>query len=363
MGVIELFAPSKTPRIDLELVAGCDHGCGHCYNVWYAKDGDPAGRYETGVLSTNDHIAMIEKVVRESGAEHITITGGEPLLRKDALEIIDRCTRLVPSVQLITNGSHLDEATCARLAGAGVRLVQLTLLSSDRALHDRLKGAPCFDDTVRAAARLQRVGVPVQVCFVAMKENRGHLEGVLELAFALGAVALSYNRVSPTGRAIHALDRLLPDVDAVEADLEVADRLGRHYGLRVATAMPIPPCLVRTDRFDWVRFGFCSTGTQSPNITIDPRGNVRSCNLSSHIMGNAATDRWRDVMKDPYPRRFRKTVPETCRGCHYERLCNGGCKESAFAVHGSIERLEPFVERGLGREPMARRSRLPVMVE
>ena len=34
-----------------------------------------------------------------------------------------------------------------------MRSVQLTLLSADRDTHDRLKGAVCFDDTVRAALR------------------------------------------------------------------------------------------------------------------------------------------------------------------------------------------------------------------
>ncbi len=54
----------------------------------------------------------------------------------------------------------------------------------------------------------------------------------------------------------------------------------------VATAMPIPPCLIRHQRYPRVRFGFCSVGTASPNVTIDPLGNVRSCNLSSAILGN-----------------------------------------------------------------------------
>lgn len=366
MGILERFSPSKTPRLDLELVAGCDHGCNHCYNVWYAKPEDPAGAYRTGALPTADYLAMVDRAIAQSGAQHVTITGGEPLLRRDALEIIERVAEWVPSVQLISNGSHLDDATCARLAAAGVRSVQLTLLSADRDRHDRLKGATCFDDTVRAAARLRRVEVPVQACFVATRENGPDFEDVLELCFALGVESLSYNRLSPTGRAIHEIDRLLPDADAVERHLDAAERLGPRYGIRVATAMPIPPCLIRIERYRWVRFGFCSTGTASPNLTIDPRGNVRSCNLSSHVLGNLLERSWREVMRDDYPRRFRATVPEICRGCTHERSCNGGCKESARATFGRLDRLEPFVARAAEPSPSrehAASSRLPVLRE
>ena len=50
--------------------------------------------------------------------------------------------------------------------------------------------------------------------------------------------------------------------------------------------MPIPPCLMRLERYRWVKFGFCSTGSHAPNIVIDGKGNVRSCNLSSGVLGN-----------------------------------------------------------------------------
>ncbi len=356
MGIRELFSRATSPRLDFELVGGCDHACGHCYNVWNAEDDDPAGAYPTGHLRTTEYLAMMSRAVKESGAEHITITGGEPLLRKDALEIIEHACSLVPSVQLITNGSHVDEAAATRLARAGVRSVQLTLLSADRARHDALKGAACFDDTVAAAARLRRHGVHVSVCFVAMKENWSEFEDVLELCFALGVDSVAYNRMSPTGWAIHEIERLLPLVEQVQANLDVAERLGPRWGIRVTTAMPIPPCLLDLGRYEWVKFGFCSTGTASPNITIDPVGNVRSCNLSSHVMGNVQSDGWGRILSDDYYQSFRSIVPEACRGCEYERSCNGGCKESARATYGRLDHPEPFVH--LATSERARRLRV-----
>ncbi len=337
-------AECQIPRLDFELTPGCDHRCAHCYNVWTARDEDAQAGYDTGgQLSTPGLLALMDKAVTQSGANHITITGGEPLLRKDAVEIIAHACQLVDSVHLITNGSHMPAETATALAAAGLRSVQLTLLSADRAKHDRLKGAVCFDDTVRAAVELVDAGVPVQVCFVAMRENCEDFEGVLELCLALGVRNLSYNRMSPTGGAIHHIARLMPTPEQVERNLDTAERLGRAWGISVGTAMPIPPCLIRHDRYSWVRFGFCSTGTSSPNIVIDSSGNVRSCNLASGVMGNLVTQDWAEIYRVPYQRVFRRTVPEMCRGCAYERSCQGGCKESGYATFGSHTHVEPFV--------------------
>ncbi len=332
------------PRLDFELAAGCDHRCAHCYNVWNAKSGDPQAGYSPGrPLSTAALKALMTKAVAQSGCQHLTLTGGEPLLRPDALEVITHACSLVPSVHLITNGSHVPPRVAAGLAAAHLGSVQLTLLGGDREIHDRLKGAVCFDDTCRAALALTEAGVAVQVCFVAMRENAGELRAVMEISAALGVRALSYNRMSPTGGAIHHVARLMPTVEQIEDDLTVAQELGPALRIRVGTAMPLPPCLFHLERYPWVQFGFCSTGTASPNLVVDPAGNVRSCNLSSGILGNLVTQDWAAIMANPYPRTFRREVPDICRGCAYERTCQGGCKESGFATFGSHTHPEPLV--------------------
>ncbi len=343
MGLLFAGDAHKVPRLDFELTSSCDHACGHCYNVWDARPGDPQGGYGKGQLNTEDFLAMLDKAVAQSGADHITITGGEPLLHKGAMAIIERACALVSTVQLITNGSHVTAERAAAFARFGVRSVQLTLLSADRATHDRLKGAECFDDTVRAIVELRAHKVPVQVCFVAMHDNADHFEGVLELCFALGVRSLAYNRMSPTGGAIHHIAALLPTVEEVKTHLDLAERLGPQWKISVATAMPIPPCLIRLDAYEWVKFGFCSVGTHSPNITIDARGNVRSCNLSANKLGNITEDDWTTIHAQTYLHTFKRIVPEMCRGCRYETNCQGGCKESGFATFGALTHPEPFL--------------------
>lgn len=343
MGIFTPADKHRVPRLDFELTPGCDHKCAHCYNVWTADPQDPQGAYpRDGQLRGQAYLDMMRKAVEQSGAEHITITGGEPLLHPEAMQIIELACSLVPSVQMISNGSHISPERAKKFAEWGLRSLQLTLLAADRETHDRLKGAVCFDDTVRAALDLKDAGVPVQVCFVAMKENWREFEAVIELCSVLGVRGISYNRMSPTGGGVHHIERLLPLADQIEHNLDTAERLGAALRIPVATAMPVPPCLVRIERYKWVKFGFCSVGTESPNIAIDARGRVRSCNLSAHVMGDITAQDWPDIHSDPYLHTFKDQVPEMCRGCAYERSCQGGCKESAFATYGALDHPEPL---------------------
>ena len=340
-------AEDRVPRLDFELTSACDHACNHCYNVWNAAEGDAQGGYPKGQLHGADYLAMMRKAISQSRCEHVTLTGGEPLLRKDALDIVALATSLVPSVHLVTNGSHVPPETAKRLASLGVRSVQLTLLSADRARHDQLKGAVCFDDTVRAIVDLLELGVRTQVCFVATAANWREFEGVMELCFALGVRGVSYNRMAPAGGAIKHVAALLPEVEQIEHNLDTAERLGPAWGIHVGTAMPILPCLIRIDRYKHVRFGFCSVGSNSPNIVVDALGNVRSCNLSCHVMGNITQVDWRTIHADRYLHTFKATLPEVCQGCAYEASCQGGCKESGYATSGDLRAPEPLLARAI----------------
>lgn len=348
MGI--LSGDYKVPRLDLELTTACDHRCAHCYNVWNTPQGagGPGRDYPTGQLDTEGYLELMQRAVAGSGADQLTLTGGEPLLRADAAQLVQRACELVSSVSLVSNAAHLDRPMVRRLASAGLASVQLTLLAAEAAKHDRFKGAPgSFDSTVRAALDLRDEGLTAQVCFVASNETWAEFEEVLELCFALGVRSVAYNRVAPAGAAAPRAAALVPLIEQVEANLQTAEELGRRWQIQVATAMPIPPCLVRLERYPWVRFGFCSTNTSSPNLVLDPLGNVRPCNLSSTLLGNVLERDWRAIMRHRYLGKFARALPRVCRGCTHEASCRGGCKESALATFGSLSHPEPLLQDAL----------------
>ncbi len=330
-------------RLEIELTPACDHRCIHCYNVWNARPGDPQHGLAPRVdVDVEQAAALIGRVVAQ-GIEHISLTGGEPLLHPRALEIVERACAAVPSVGLITNGSHVSEAVAERLGAAGLKTAQLTLLGARREVHDELKGVESFDDTLRSVLRLEDAGVRVNACFVASQRNAGQLPGVLELCFALKIPSLSYNRMSAAGLGVHRIAALLPSPEQIEADLRACETMARRWDIKVSTAMPIPPCIVRWERYPWVRFGVCSSGSGQHNLVMDLEGNLRACNLSHRVLGSVLERSLDELTAEPYLATFRAALPPMCRGCPYARSCAGGCKESAFAAFGSLQAPDPLV--------------------
>ena len=341
-------------RLEIELTPVCDHRCVHCYNVWNAEPGDPQHGLAPKVQGDLERARALIDRVAEQGIEHLSLTGGEPLLHPRALEIIEHACTRVPSVGLITNGSHVSEAVARRLGAAGLKTAQLTLLGGRREVHDALKDVESFDDTLRSVLRLRDAGVRVNACYVSSQRNAGQLPAVLELCFAMGIRSLSYNRMSAAGLGVHRIAALLPSPEQLEADLLACATLARRWQIRVSTAMPVPPCIVHTARYPWVRFGFCSSGSGQHNLVMDLEGQVRACNLSHRVLGSALEEPLSALADDGYLAEFRSSLPLMCRGCPHARSCGGGCKESAFAAFGSLDAPDPLVWLALSPEERAR---------
>jgi len=89
----------------------------------------PEETYEftpTGKLMRKDEIETLAGIFVSLGVNKIRLTGGEPLVRKDAAEIITALSRLPVKLTLTTNGSRLHEFADT-LEQAGVRSLNISL--------------------------------------------------------------------------------------------------------------------------------------------------------------------------------------------------------------------------------------------
>ncbi len=96
------------PRIQsliFEVTQDCNHACLHCYNVW-----QPASRssYPRGELDTSRTLDLLTKALDETVCSHVTLTGGEPLLRPDLPRILEFLQKRRVQVTVISNGRLLE---------------------------------------------------------------------------------------------------------------------------------------------------------------------------------------------------------------------------------------------------------------
>jgi radical SAM protein with 4Fe4S-binding SPASM domain len=335
-----MIRPKIVPHsLAFELTPRCDQQCAYCYNVWKGRAGAISAAEP---LDTEAFAGLIRRAVHESGCSNLCLTGGDPLLRSDALQLLGVAASLGPVV-LITNGAHVSEAVADAIASRQSVGVQLTLLAADRELHDSIRGRRNFDVAIDALTALRERRVAVTVCFVCTRRNGHALRGVLDLAYAAGVRDVAFNRMVPAGHGAQRVDELAPTMEQIERCLADAEELAPRYGLRVTTGIPIPPCLAAPERYPNVSFTGCSSGTSEPNLVVDYQGNVRPCNVSPVILGNLCRQSWRAATSGDYLRRFARVRPAICRHCALGASCRGGCKEAAHACYGSLEEEEPLL--------------------
>ncbi len=331
-----------------EVTQRCNHACLHCYNVWQgeARDGR---RYPRGELDTAKTMDLIGKALDETDCHHVTLTGGEPLLRQDLPILLDFLRRREVQVTLISNGRLLTESRAASLIDQGVSLFELPLLSHRREMHDRLSGVSgAWDAALAAMTNIRLHRGQVAASFVATRLNIEDLYQTIRLSFAFGARAVMFNRFNPGGRGRLHLNDLLPSIDQVRRALAVAESASVEFGMPIACSIPIQPCLIDTSAYPHIGFGYCAAGTERAYYTIDPLGNLRPCNHSTTILGNLLAQSFGDLVAAEKLTSFTRAMPESCLPCEQRAACQGGCKAAAQVCYGSLQAAEPFLRAGRG---------------
>ena len=163
--------------VHLDLTYRCNERCQHCY------------------LEHDDHGEMPLAEIRgllgqlqEAGVFYLTLSGGEPLLRRDCFEIIEHARSLGFHVRLKTNAVLMTKEKAAKLRALGVAQVQVSVYSHRPEVHDAITKLPgSLDRTLAGIAHLNSEGIHVTLANVLMKGNTPDSDGVHELAGRIGA--------------------------------------------------------------------------------------------------------------------------------------------------------------------------------
>ena len=327
-----------------EVTQRCNHACLHCYNVW---QGETSPQYPRGELDSSRTLSLLAKALDETDCRHVTLTGGEPLLRADLDLLLDYLRGRNVLATIISNGRLLTEERIPSLTERGVALFELPLLSHRRATHDQLSAAPgAWDAVLSALAHIRLQHGQAVAAFVATRLNIGDLYETIKLAFAFGARGVMFNRFNPGGRGRANLRELLPSVEQVREALAVAESASVEFGLPISCSIPIQPCLIDTRAYPHLGFGYCAAGTERAYYTLDPLGNVRPCNHSTTILGNLFEESFGDLVSPQRLDGFVEAHPAFCAACQQRALCQGGCKAAAQVCYGSPTEMEPFLRQG-----------------
>jgi radical SAM protein with 4Fe4S-binding SPASM domain len=328
----------------LELTHRCNNRCLYCYASW---DVPGCGRRQEhrDEMSTAEVKEVIAKLQGETPLQSIALSGGEPLLREDIGEIsLYLESREIGSL-IITNGTLLTPERVSSTMAIGN--YEITLLSYRPEVHDRIAGREgAWRSAVEGMANVHQVGGKTVAVFIATRLNYMDLHKTAELAIALGADALMYNRINASAHNMQFVEQIFPTPAMIRDNLDVLEDLGEKYGLTISAGVVIEPCVVDTSKYTHIHFGWCPLAGERSYFTIDPSGNVRICNHSPMILGNIKEQPFAEIYyHHPYVQCFRNTMPQECQSCkpEWKEICRGGCKAAGEQCYGAMGRVDPYV--------------------
>ncbi|MEV2270307.1 GTP 3',8-cyclase MoaA [Nonomuraea africana] len=138
------------------------------------------------LLTADEIVRLVTIGVERLGITEVRYTGGEPLLRRELVDIVARTAALRPrpQVSLTTNGIGLAKLA-QPLAEAGLDRVNVSLDTLDRETFKRLAHRDRFEDVIAGLEAADRAGLrPVKVNAVLMRGLNEH-EAVPLLRFCL----------------------------------------------------------------------------------------------------------------------------------------------------------------------------------
>src|SRR5579883_208986 len=154
-------------------------------------------------LLTLEELERVCTAFVRRGVRKLRLTGGEPLMRKGIMDLVRALSRhlkdgSLEELTLTTNGVRLAEFA-RPLAEAGVRRVNVSLDSLDRATFARIARADQLPQVLEGIAAAQAAGLKVKINTVALKrDNADELPKLIQWAHA-GGMEITLIETMPLG--------------------------------------------------------------------------------------------------------------------------------------------------------------------
>ena len=321
----------------------CNLRCSHCYQDGHAG-ADPNFEDLLKVLAQfQELLAGWRREARPVPVRgHITVTGGEPFVRRDFLQLLEvlSANRAHFSFAILTNGSLIDAAMAARLRKLGPRFVQVSVEGS-QATHDRIRGPGSFERTVAALNHLVRAGVPALISFTAHRANFREFPEVARLGRRLRVARVWADRLIPWGTGAALQEQVLtPDETREFFNIMLKARAQAVHSWFGRTEIAMHRAL----QFSLAggRPYHCAAGDTL--VTVLPNGDLYPCRRMPIRVGNVMETRLEELYysSDLFcALRNRHLVSAGCQDCFYAGLCRGGLKCLSYAVKGDPFTADP----------------------
>lgn len=357
-GVRKPFVSGAPILVVWDVTYTCNLKCKHCYAN--------AGIKLQNELTTEEAKKAIDTFYK-AGVVAIAWSGGEPLLRKDIFELSKYAYDKGIYIAMATNGTLIDEGIAQKLWDSGVRFLQISLDSTDPAIHDEFRGVKgAWEKTVNAIKITSKMGFFVNVAMTVTKFNLKDVKEMIDFSEQLGAKWFMVYNFVPTGRG-----RQITEMDLSPEEREAL--LKMLYGelknpsrkIEILTTAPQYSRIALMEEGNSKEFifpthfanaqlgnqlisladfiGGCGAGRYY--IAMKANGDIQPCVFLPIKVGNIkelynSFEEWWKNNKILNDLRNKDILKENCGSCPFRYVC-GGCRARAYAYFGDYLAPDP----------------------
>ena len=203
---------SRPYTVSYEVTSSCDLGCYFC-----SARLKEFGRHDLGTAGA---IRILDALIQEQVLS-VFLTGGEPLLRSDIVDLVRHCTANGVNTLVSTCGVGIDRVLAVALFDAGLDEVQVSIHGVG-ALHDQTVGVPgAFEAAMEGVDAFLSAGMRVTVAAVTTRRNVQHLPALARAAADMGVHHFRAQRLMPHSHEL--LEEIPPREEFVKVTHELAE--------------------------------------------------------------------------------------------------------------------------------------------
>jgi len=319
----------------LDITTRCNLKCKHCRT--------DAVDYELSL----DQIKIILEKLKHPRRRIIFISGGEPLIRADIVEIVKLIKNSFSFVGMNTNSLLLTEKLLGELEIAGLDYIQVSI-DGLKNTHDYIRGHGTFEKAMKAMEMISNQSkIKIHVCCCVSKLNLHEIESLTSFLVTsknFKVDLLGFKRFVPKNEmagkgnlGIDGFKNLLYTVEKMQVDYkdsqtQICVDASQKNVANYDNAIKI------LNKYNLTCVG-CSAATGGPSIRAD--GTVSPCTLLYVNSGNLLETNLDEIYRSEiYEKLCLRELKGKCATCKYLKVC-GGCRAVALAIHGDYLAEDP----------------------
>ncbi|MDK2957779.1 MAG: Fe-coproporphyrin synthase [Desulfovibrionales bacterium] len=349
------FSKDKKPVVVWNMTRRCNLKCVHCY----AQAVDPDGSDE---ISTSQAKEIIDDLAA-FGAPVMLFSGGEPLVRKDLIELASYAVGKGMRAVISTNGTLITREKARELKSVGLSYVGVSL-DGGEAVHDAFRKVPgAFRKALQGLENCQREGLKVGLRFTINKRNAVEIPTLFDILEEREIPRICFYHLVYSGRGSELIKEDLDHAETRKVVDLIMDRTRALFDkgkekevLTVDNHADGPYLYLRLLREDPARaeevmklLNFNEGNNSGRGIgCISWDGAVHPDQFwREHVFGNVLERPFSEIWPDPNIELLAKLkdkkqyVGGRCAKCRYLPICGGNFRARAEAYYGDPWAQDP----------------------